>query len=266
MQKSSKTNDHSNIITIQSFIRKKQAIVKKEKLKAIKTIQKIAKNFITHKNKSRTIQTEFKQRKAAICIQSFFKKVISKKKYLLTRANNQCPITQENINLENSTSTGCHVFNTAALKRWITTNPTCPMCRKPIGQLLSHNTQNPNTTISNTSRIQFDINDRNNIDVSGWLSQLQQLNENINGPQTLNNETNLNDLRRIQASFIENIPQIYIPRDPNLIQFLNLSNLTINENQLLVATTTTYNEQVEANQPEIRATNYQLRASCCTIS
>ena len=43
-----------------------------------------------------------------------------------------CPITMEPIQKETATTTPCgHVFNTAALRRWLRTHDTCPECRAP---------------------------------------------------------------------------------------------------------------------------------------
>jgi hypothetical protein len=44
-----------------------------------------------------------------------------------------CPITLEPIQTATATTTPCgHVFNTAALRRWLCTHDTCPECRAPL--------------------------------------------------------------------------------------------------------------------------------------
>ena len=49
-------------------------------------------------------------------------------------SGNLCPITMEPLNPETATVTPCgHVFQAAALHRWLRTSSTCPECREAIG-------------------------------------------------------------------------------------------------------------------------------------
>jgi len=48
-------------------------------------------------------------------------------------SGNLCPITMESLHPETATVTPCgHVFQAAALHRWLRTNSTCPECREAI--------------------------------------------------------------------------------------------------------------------------------------